>query len=197
MNSTKDHILDAVRQYRPEGDFPLPEIPSFPKSERPLPDEFREKLVVGAGSWHDVADPGEAENLLHQLHPDARVICSATPEIKGNKDLGTILNPHDLNDVDVGVIRARFGVSETGMVWMTGEDMGAIALGFLSQHLVILLDPDSLVRDMYEAYARVQLDRHQYGCFMLGPSATADIGAYMVHGAQGARSLTVFLMPEA
>lgn len=197
MNSTKDHILDAIRQNKPAGDFPLPPIPAFPKSERPLLDEFREKLVVGAGTWHDVAGSEEAQKLLHALHPDARVVCSATPEIKGNKDPGAILNPHDLNDVDIGVIRARFGVSETGMVWMTGEDMGSIALGFLSQHLVILLDPSELVSDMYEAYARVQLECHRYGCFMLGPSATADIGAYMVHGAQGARSLAVFLMPRA
>jgi L-lactate dehydrogenase complex protein LldG len=36
-----------------------------------------------------------------------------------------------------------------------------------------------------------------YGCFMAGPSATADIEATLVHGAQGARSLDVFLLPRA
>ena len=96
--------------------------------------------------------------------------------------------------MDVGVIRARFGVAETGMVWLTQEDLKIDALGVLSQHLVILLDPQQLVRDMYEAYGRIDLQATNYGCFMLGPSATADIGAFMVRGAQGARSLTVIFL---
>ncbi|MDU1891407.1 MAG: LUD domain-containing protein [Dysgonomonas sp.] len=194
MSTTREYILDAVRSNKPNGDFPYPAIPTFAKSRKPILDEFKDNLVIGAGSWHEVKNCDEALALIQKLHPDAKVICSAVPEIKGNKELKDIRNPHDLNDVDVGVIRAQFGVSETGMVWLTEEELGVNALGFLSQHLVILLKPDQLVRDMYEAYLQVHLDTHNYGCFMLGPSATADIGAYMVHGAQGARSLTVLFM---
>ena len=82
------------------------------------------------------------------------------------------------------------------MVYMAEKDMQVTALGFLSQHLVILLNPANLVRDMYEAYTKVNLQSNNYGCFMLGPSATADIGAVMVRGAQGARTLTVVFIPE-
>ena len=71
------------------------------------------------------------------------------------------------------------------------------ALGFLSQHLVVLLDPNDIVSDMHEAYRRVRLHETAYGCFMAGPSATADIEATLVHGAQGARSLDVFFLPRA
>ena len=122
------------------------------------------------------------------------MICSAVSEIRGNRDIHAIKDPHELDDVDVGVIRARFGVAETGMVWLTQEDLVVDALGVLAQHLVILLDPQQLVRDMYEAYERIDLQATNYGCFMLGPSATADIGAFMVRGAQGARSLTVIFL---
>ena len=66
--------------------------------------------------------------------------------------------------------------------------------GFLSQHLVVLLDPNEIVDDMQEAYARVRLDRTAYGCFMMGPSATGDIEATLVHGAQGVRSLNVLFL---
>lgn len=194
MNSTKEQILETVRRNKPEGEHPYPAIPVFPKSTKPILEEFKENLIIAAGIWHEVKDSEEASELIKKLHPDAKVICSATPEIKGNKDIRKIANPHDLNDVDVGIIRAEFGVSETGMVWLREKDLQINALGFLSQHLVILLKPDQLVRDMYEAYIRVYLQENNYGCFMLGPSATADIGAYMVRGAQGARSLTVFLM---
>jgi len=194
MNSTRDEILESVKKNMPAGNFPYPRIPAFPKSTKPILDEFKDNLVIGAGSWYEIENNEQAQDKIKQLFPEARVICSAAPEIKGNKDLNEVVNPHELKDVHVGVIRAEFGVSETGMVWITEKDMVVSSLGFLSQHLVILLKPDQLVRDMYEAYARIDLESNNYGCFMLGPSATADIGAYMVHGAQGAKTLSVFFM---
>ena len=68
------------------------------------------------------------------------------------------------------------------------------ALGFLSEHLIVLLDPDQVVSDMHEAYRRVQLDKTAYDCFAMGPSATADVEAKLVHGAQGPRSFNVFFL---
>ena len=53
------------------------------------------------------------------------------------------------------------------------------------------MSPDSLL-----AYCRIQLDLTAYGCFMMGPSATADVEATLVHGAQGARSLNIFFLPR-
>ncbi len=198
MNSARERILRAVRENRGQTEVDYPPIPDFPKKDTPLLEEFKENLVLAAGRWFVVEQEDEVMEWIRKLHPDEKVICSATPEVKGNKDLEKIMDPHELNEVDVGVLRAKFGVAEMGMVWMTEEDLCVNALGFLSQHLVILLDPAQIVRDMHEAYARIQLNEHAYGCFMLGPSATADIGAYMVRGAQGARSLTVLLkkVPE-
>jgi L-lactate dehydrogenase complex protein LldG len=124
------------------------------------------------------------------------VICSAVPEIPGTRRAETIHDPHELADVDVGVVRAQFGVAESGAVWLTEQDLSVNALGFLSQHLVVLLDPDEIAADMHEAYARVRLDQTAYGCFMMGPSATGDIEATLVHGAQGVRSLNVFFLSK-
>lgn len=194
MKSTKDYILDSIRAARPGGEHPYPAMPAFPKSQEPALDEFKRSLEEAGGTWRDVKDAGCASRLIKEMFPDAKVICSAAAEITGGRDVASVSDPHNLEDVDVGVIRAHFGVSETGMVWLREEDLKVNALGVLSQHLVILLDPSQIVRDMYEAYARIRLDRDNYGCFMMGPSATADIGAVMVRGAQGARSLTVFFM---
>jgi Uncharacterized conserved protein len=194
MNSTKETILNAIKSNKPKGEYAYPNIPVFSKSRRPLLEEFKENLQLAAGTWYTIQNEAEAENQVKSLFPDAKVICSTAPEIKGNKDIFSITDPHELNDVDVGIVRAEFGVSENGMVWITEKELEINALGFLSQHLIVLLKPDRLVRDMYEAYIRVQLEEVNYGCFMLGPSATADIGAFMVRGAQGARSLSVFFM---
>ena len=130
------------------------------------------------------------------LYPGAMVICSAVPEIAGTRRVESVRDPHELADVDVGVVRAQFGVAESGAVWLTQEDLVVDGLGFLSQHLVVLLDPEQIVADMHEAYRRIRLDLTAYGCFMMGPSATADVEATLVHGAQGVRSLNLFFLPR-
>ena len=116
------------------------------------------------------------------------------PEIAGTRRAETIGDPHELADVDVGVVRGQFGIAEGGAVWLTQEDLVVNALGFLSQHLIVLLDPDQIASDMHEAYRRVWLDKTAYGCFVMGPSATADVEATLVHGAQGPRSFNVFFL---
>ena len=88
-------------------------------------------------------------------------------------------------------MRAVFGVAETGSVWLTDVQLKVNTLGFLSQHLIVLLDPDHILPNMHHAYReRAQFDAH-YGVFMTGPSATADIEGILIHGAQGIRSLTI------
>jgi len=194
MSSTKDYILAKVRSNTPSGSFPYPGIPSFIQNTQPILDEFKQNLVIGGGTWYEMENKSITNELIEEILPGSKVICSAVQEFEGAKILKDITDPHSLADVDVGIIRASFGVAENGMVWLSEEDLGVISLGFLSQHLIILLNPNEIVRDMYQAYKQVHLDTNNYGCFMLGPSATADIGAYMVHGAQGARSLTVLFM---
>jgi L-lactate dehydrogenase complex protein LldG len=98
--------------------------------------------------------------------------------------------------VDVGIVRAQFGVAENGAVWLTQEDLVVNALAFLSQHLMVLLDPEQIVPDMHQAYRRARLDETAFGCFLMGPSATADVEATLVHGAQGARSLNLLFLPQ-
>ena len=67
----------------------------------------------------------------------------------------------------------------------------------LSQHLVVLLDPAAIVDTMHDAYGRLDLAASPYGVFLAGPSATGDIEGVIIHGAQGARSLTVLLLAPA
>jgi len=97
---------------------------------------------------------------------------------------------------DVVVIRSPLGVAEAGAVWLTEADLVVNALGVSSRHLVVLLDPAAIVPTMHDAYARIFLAGSPYGVFMPGPSATGDIEGVIVHGTQGARSLTVLLSPE-
>jgi L-lactate dehydrogenase complex protein LldG len=193
-HSNRETILNAIRSNLPKVPVEHPGIRTFQPPADDLKTMFEQRLKEAGGAAHDVGSVAEAESKLIQLHPGAKVICSAVPEIAGTRPVEKIRDPHDLADVDVGVVRAQFGVAESGAVWLTQEDLGVDALGFLSQHLIILLDPKQIVADMHAAYRRVRLHETAFGCFMMGPSATADVEATLVHGAQGARSLNLFFL---
>jgi len=194
MNSKED-ILNAVRNSLKNRDkIDYPTVPAFQQEGADLLSTFKKNLELAAGSWYEVTNIEEAQQIMQKKLPDARVICSAAEEWVGNKDLKKIQSPHDLEDVDLGIVRAEFGVAEMGMVWLTEHSLQVNSLGFLSQHIVILLDPTKITENMHTAYTQVGFDQNKYGCFVMGPSATADIGATLVHGAQGPRSLTLFFL---
>lgn len=193
-NSSRGDILSAIRVNLPAQKTEHPGIPAFPKRSGSLKAAFEAHLINAGGASHEVRSTAEAEAKLVALHPGAKVVCSAVSEIAGTRQAATVHDPHLLADVDVGIVRAQFGVAESGAVWLTQEDLVVDALGFLCQHLIVLLDPAQIVTDMHEAYRRIRLDQTAYGCFMMGPSATADVEATLVHGAQGARSLNLFFL---
>jgi L-lactate dehydrogenase complex protein LldG len=196
-NASRDQILAEIRSNLPKNRVEHPEIPKFRRPDTSLKTLFEEHLVKAGGAAHDVRTPAEAVAQIRSVHPGAEVVCSAVPEVPGTRSVTTVRDPHELADVDVGVVRAQFGVAESGAVWLTQEDLIVDGLGFLSQELVVLLDPAHIVADMHDAYKRIRLDRTNYGCFMMGPSATADVEATLVHGAQGARSLNVLFLPPS
>jgi L-lactate dehydrogenase complex protein LldG len=194
---SREVILGAIRSNLPKQQVEHPRIPVFHRMDTPLKPEFERHLQEAGGAAHNVGGVAEVEAKLMTLHPGAKVVCSAVPEIAGTRRAEKVRDPHELADVDVGIVRAQFGIAESGAIWLTQEDLVVDALAVLSQHLIVLLDPEQIVPDMHEAYRRVRLNETPYGCFMMGPSATADVEATLVHGAQGARSLNIFFLPPA
>jgi L-lactate dehydrogenase complex protein LldG len=188
--SSRDDILERVRANQPPP-LPLPTVPAFAVPRGVQFERFKAAATRMGGKFVDVPTDGDLDALVWRLFPDARVVCSATPEVKGNRVLAEVRRPAELDDVDVAVVRAVFGVAETGSVWLTENEFKVNALGFLAQHLVVLLDPAELVGNLHDAYARKDHLAGRYGVLMTGPSATADIEGVLIHGAQGIRTLTV------
>ena len=62
---------------------------------------------------------------------------------------------------------------------------------FISECLVIILDRKDIVGNMHQAYEKIT--NPGYGCFISGPSKTADIAQALVMGAQAARSVLVLI----
>ncbi len=193
--SSRNAILAAVRANQPAPAPPLPAIPLFERPSRSLLDEFRENLTSMGGKFAPALDAGGLDAWLRAQFLDATVICSATPEVRGTRPLNRGVQPAELADVDVGVVRAAFGVAETGSVWLSEEELQVNALAYLAQHLVVLLDPARIFGNLHQAYRNPRFKTARYAVLVTGPSATADIEGVLIHGAQGVRSLAVAMIP--
>ncbi|HJV96026.1 MAG TPA: LUD domain-containing protein [Albitalea sp.] len=194
MNS-REQILSRVRQNQP-APVALPDVPSFDRDLPSPADAFTAALARMGGTVIHAAAGADLDALIRERHAGAKLICSATPEVEGNLPIAGVRSARDLADVDVGVVRAAFGVAETGSVWLSEAQFQLNALGFLSQHLVVLLDPAAIVPNLHHAYRQRGFFEARYAVLMTGPSATADIEGVLVRGAQGIRSLTVILAPR-
>ena len=188
--SSREVILGRVRRNQPAW-RDLPEVPGF---ARPLADplvSFAAALKRMGGTFAEPPSSGSLYAFVRARFPDASVICSATPEVEGTRQIEAVRDPGDLDDVDVGIVRAVFGVAETGSVWLSEREFGINALGFLAQHLVVLLDPAAILGNLHDAYRQRGFREARYAVLMTGPSATADIEGVLIRGAQGIRTLTV------
>lgn len=106
-------------------------------------------------------------------------------------------SPHDAADLDCALLPGRFAVAENAAVWVCEEDVPHRVLYFLPQHVALVVAAGQIVHNLHDAYARLDLGAPGFGCFISGPSKTADIEQALVIGAHGPRSLTVFLVDES
>jgi L-lactate dehydrogenase complex protein LldG len=195
--SSRNAILASIRANLPKLDRPLPAVPKFaddPPAD--LVEAFGKSLARMGGRMVTPDPAGDMRACIRGLLEHSRLVCSAAPEIRGELDLGTIVTPRALADVDHAVARASCGVAETGSVLLTERDLKVNALAYLAQHLIVLLDPADIVVNMHSAYARPEFRERRYAVFHSGPSATADIEGVLILGAQGVRSLSVLLVPR-
>jgi L-lactate dehydrogenase complex protein LldG len=192
--SSREKILAAVAQNQPD-QVALPDISFFKGEVEGAIEKFITTLTTIGGR---VFRMGYAEiaDLIKQEYTDDHRIISLVPELVGVSREVYEINPdaHHLENVDLAVLNAHFGVAENGAIWITEDLMGHRALPFITQHLAIVIKADSIVPTMHEAYQLLGDKRQGFGTFIAGPSKTADIEQSLVIGAHGSRSMTVFLV---
>ena len=200
--SARDDILGAIRAGKPAMNAPAPAVPSYddgyPQDRGALTALFAERLTTMGGTWQAPTDGQNLDDALQEALADKlgkpfedAVIASNVSEVAGNRGIKENDDPTTLHDVDIAVLRATFGVAETGSVAFTEKELTVNAVAYLAQHLVVLLDPAEIVTNLHRAYQRDDFAGARYTVFHTGPSATADIEGVLVRGAQGVRSLTV------
>jgi L-lactate dehydrogenase complex protein LldG len=105
-------------------------------------------------------------------------------------------DPRSLAGLEFAVLAGRFGVAESGAVFVDAGAPGDRAALWLAEHLALVLPAAELVDHLHAAYARLRFDGPGFGVFVAGPSKTADIEQALVVGAQGPRSTAVVLVGD-
>ncbi|GAA4451877.1 LUD domain-containing protein [Nibrella saemangeumensis] len=191
--SSRDQIIAKVRANKPQP-LPLPEIPDF----QPDPDQtftrFAEALAFVGGQLVELHTGQAVADVVRERFPDAKRIAASVP-LEGIHLMPVSVNTvkEELEQVDVAVLAGVFAVGENAAIWVPESNMLHRALPFITQHLVLVIDRNTLVATMHEAYRQIEKKTLSYGVFIAGPSKTADIEQSLVIGAHGARSLTVIV----
>ena len=190
--TSKENILTKIRDSRREK-YPMPSFDEL--SPVQYDDRLKQfmETVRFVGGDAVLLEPGQDINqLIRSIYPDASLIASSLPYVTASLDPDTVSEASDLNGVDVGVVEGKVAVAENGCIWIP-QTMKERAVMFISQCLVIIVDRNDIVSNMHQAYEKVSSIEYLYGCFISGPSKTADIAQALVMGAQAARDVTVIV----
>src|ERR1700683_5108341 len=198
MNSmqalSRNTILDAVRASQPPAQ-PMPTIPHFHTNK---PADLVATFCASIGRMAGVVvteGVPDLDSFLRARFPDAKVICSAIPEYAGTIKPANLNHWSEASTIDVCVVRSPMGVAETGSVLLSDTELQVNTIAFLAHDLVVLLDPKQIVPNVHDVYEHPHFKLRPYSVLMTGPSGSGDIGAIVVHPAQGVKSLTVLLKP--
>lgn len=199
MSDSREQIFANLRAVLPES-APLPDLPAtgpWQTFDDPF-GRFCEVLETVGGICQRVASIAEANAKLNEVEEwqNAKTRISVVEGLgEPTVDLDSIDDPHDLENVDYAVLRGHFGVAENGAIWVTDDTVRHRVLYFIPQRLVLVI-PAVFVNNMHEAYAGIDVGKHEFAGFISGPSKTADIEQSLVIGAHGARSLIVFAIED-
>lgn len=195
MIQSRQRILDNIRRHTHER-IAEPDIRAFAGIEyADKVEQFKSIITAVGGRVVEVGAGEDYGTIIRELYPEATRFIS-------DLDLGSLTptSPRDagdasaMNGTDVTVVVSPLGVCENGCCWVEQRDEWR-AQFFIAENLVILLDRESLVHNMHEAYRQVRAMAPDtpFSGFISGPSKTADIEQSLVMGAHGARGVTILL----
>jgi len=194
MNA-REIILGSVAINKPAPAICPETLISSNKNRSGLIDEFIQMNRVAGGS---VIETDELELIKKDINQSVKnreyFVNTISAVGQKNKDINEFSDAFSLASVHKVYMRSKLGVAENGSVWLGESDLVNRLLPFICEHLVIVLDSNSIVSNMHDAYKRIKADEEGYGVFISGPSKTADIEQSLVIGAHGPRSLLIYLV---
>ncbi|MGO4770540.1 lactate utilization protein C [Flavobacterium sp. W22_SRS_FK3] len=193
--SSKAEILQKIRQNQPNIITDLPDLTLLSSEDYNVLDTYKTVLKNIGGESVEVVSYQEILNFIRNNYALDRRIITTIPELSEV----ALLNwenddPHTLQNVELAVIKAHFGVAENSALWVTDAILGQRVTPFIAQYLAIIVKKSDILATMHQAYEKIGNLEYGFATFIAGPSKTADIEQSLVLGAHGARGLIVFLL---
>ena len=191
--SSREKILNSIRKNKPDSSA-LPDVNIFRKDENDLLEKYMAVLESIGGKPYVVKNYDEILAIVRELFPGTNRIVTTCPELT---DIGSLVpaeEPHLLQDVELAVIRAHFGVAENAAMWITEDILPDRILPYICQYLALVVRAEDIVPTMHHAYERIGSAEYGFGGFIAGPSKTADIEQSLVLGAHGPKGMTAFIL---
>lgn len=193
--SSKAEILKKIKQNQPELLSGLPDLNLLGSEQFDVLETYKTVLKGIGGDPVEVADYNEIISYIKSNYNLEKRVITTLPELSeiASLDWNTV-DPHSLQDVELTILKAHFGVAENSGLWVTDDILGQRVAPFIAQYLAIIVNKKDIVPTMQQAYNLIGNQEYGFGTFIAGPSKTADIEQSLVLGAHGARGLIVFLL---
>ena len=193
---SRENILREVLKNQP-ADTILPSIDiSVITTHAEWVEALKIRLDILHVTVHEVADYAAIKTILQQEDISQERTVTTIAELG---DVSIYIDSikedaHSLEDVDLAIIPAHFGVAENGAMWVSDSLIKYRVLPFITQQLAVVVNKKDIVYNMHQAYERIAGTNYEFGVFIAGPSKTADIEQSLVLGAHGPKGMTIFLL---
>lgn len=190
----REQILAQVKQNQP-AQKALPIIDIL-VDDKDILAEFKAKLELLHVTVFLVNDYNAIKTILYN---EAKVTDRLVTTIAELADVATLIDTvkedaHSLENVELAIIPAHFGVAENGAVWVTESLIKYRVLPFIAQQLAVVIKKENIVANMHLAYDMIADTTYDFGVFIAGPSKTADIEQSLVLGAHGPKGMMAFIL---
>jgi L-lactate dehydrogenase complex protein LldG len=193
--SSKAEILQKVKQNQPEFVSELPDLSVLGLETFDILEKYKTVLKSIGGDFVEVSNYQTIIDFVKKNYAVEKRMITTIPELSEIATMNWMsVDPHLLEDVELTLVKAHFGVAENSALWVTDDILGQRISTFIPQYLAIVVHKKDLVATMHQAYERIGNQEYGFGTFIAGPSKTADIEQSLVLGAHGARGLVVFLL---
>lgn len=186
--TSKEQILQSIRTNNVVKDTSLPDYSNFGLT---FDDKFSKftTMLESVGGKALVIKKEDLDATIKKIYPDEKIISTNVDFCNlGNFNSNEENDPHNLKDIDLAIVKGQFAVTENGAVWLKNSENRHRSLYFIAQNIVLVVDKNSLLNNMHEAYDLISFENSTYGVFVSGPSKTADIEQSLVIGAHGPKS---------
>lgn len=190
--SSRNDILSAIRSHTGK-QYEMPELTVDAIVYEDRIKQFSEALKAAGGQAIVLQPEEDVNEVIRRHYPDATRIASNLPGITcATFNPDDVSDPRELDNTNLAIVEGHFGVAENGAVWITRQ-VKHKALYFIAGSLVMLVNKEDIVNNMHEAYKQTEHMEYDFGCFISGPSKTADIEQALVFGAHGPVGVSVIL----